>query len=229
MCCMIRDGLFLPRPTMPPQCASQPRRAGKQPAPPNGIEHEEADVSPPSDADRSSHCGGTGPVSPTRSLGGLQGSPLPTDPTETLHLKHSVSVMRANIGAATSTVVDVNEAQWRAGVNRQAQPQSISHQQAASQAAAAKRKANAASGQAKEEAERQWAVRRNAAKRAKRTRMPCVRKKILVGPALKPDQQHVHVPNRIACNLITDLEQLWTTEFQLRLDCFPKSNFLQMG
>ena len=56
-----------------------------------------------------------------------------------------VSVMRADLDAATSTSTDAHEAQWRAGVNRQAQPEALSHQQAASQAAAAKRKASAMS------------------------------------------------------------------------------------
>lgn len=53
------------------------------------------------------------------------------------------SVMRVNLDAATSTSIDGQEAQWRAGVNRQAQPHARAHQVAASQAAAAKRTANA--------------------------------------------------------------------------------------
>ena len=39
------------------------------------------------------------------------------------------SVMRAELDAATSSSVDVQEAQWRAGVNRQAQPEAAAHQQ----------------------------------------------------------------------------------------------------
>ena len=42
-----------------------------------------------------------------------------------------LSVMRHDLDAATSTTVDVHEAQWRAGVNRQAQPEAVSHQLAA--------------------------------------------------------------------------------------------------
>ena len=42
-----------------------------------------------------------------------------------------LSVMRADLDAATSTSADVHEAQWRAGVNRQAQPQAAAHQKAA--------------------------------------------------------------------------------------------------
>ena len=44
-----------------------------------------------------------------------------------------LSVMRHDLDAVTSTSVDVHEAQWRAGVNRQAQPEAVSHQLAASQ------------------------------------------------------------------------------------------------
>ena len=40
-----------------------------------------------------------------------------------------VSVMRAELDAATSSSADVQEAQWRAGVNRQAQPAAAEHQQ----------------------------------------------------------------------------------------------------
>ena len=40
-----------------------------------------------------------------------------------------VSVMCAELDAATSTSADVQEAQWRAGVNRQAQPAATEHQQ----------------------------------------------------------------------------------------------------
>jgi hypothetical protein len=40
-----------------------------------------------------------------------------------------VSVMRAELDAATSSSVDMQEAQWRAGVNRQAQPEAAAHQQ----------------------------------------------------------------------------------------------------
>ena len=79
-----------------------------------------------------------------------------------------VSVTRVDLGAATSTSVDMHEAQWRAGVNRQAQPAAGSHQLAASEAAAAKRKAGAMSGDEKAAAQRLNADRRNAAKRAKR-------------------------------------------------------------
>ena len=81
---------------------------------------------------------------------------------------HGVSVMRADLDAATSTTADTREAQWRAGVNRQAQPAAVSHQQAASQAAAVKRKANAMTGTEKESADRRRADRRNEAKRARR-------------------------------------------------------------
>ena len=79
-----------------------------------------------------------------------------------------LSVMRADLDAATTTSVDAHEAQWRAGVNRQAQPQAGSHQLAASRAAAAKRKVNAMSGAEKEAAQRRNADRRNEVKRAKR-------------------------------------------------------------
>ena len=49
-----------------------------------------------------------------------------------------VSVMRAELDAATSTSADAHEAQWRAGINRQLQPDAASHQLAASRAAAVK-------------------------------------------------------------------------------------------
>ena len=84
------------------------------------------------------------------------------------HGPSGVSVMRSDLDAATSTSADAHEAQWRAGVNRQAQPQAISHQHAASQAAAEKRKATAMVGEEKAAADRLRADRRNAAKRAKR-------------------------------------------------------------
>ena len=64
--------------------------------------------------------------------------------------------------------MDTGEAQWRAGANRQAQPDAASHQQAASRAAAAKRTATAMTGEEKVAADRHRADRRNAAKRAKR-------------------------------------------------------------
>ena len=57
--------------------------------------------------------------------------------------------MRTELDASTSTVMDAGEARWRAGANRQAQPDAASHQQAASRAAAAKRKATAMSGEEK--------------------------------------------------------------------------------
>ena len=76
--------------------------------------------------------------------------------------------MRADLDAATSMSADAHEAQWRAGVNRQAQPQAGSHQLAASRAAAAKRKANTIYGAAEDAAQRRNAQRRNEAKRAKR-------------------------------------------------------------
>ena len=76
--------------------------------------------------------------------------------------------MRTDLDAATSMSADAHEAQWRAGVNRQAQPQAGSHQLAASRAAAAKRKANTISGAEKDAAQRRNAQRRNEAKRAKR-------------------------------------------------------------
>ena len=74
-----------------------------------------------------------------------------------------VSVMRAELDATTTTEVDTHEAQWRAGVNRQAQPEAasrISSEQAASRAAAAKRQADAMSAEEKVEAERRRADRR---------------------------------------------------------------------
>ena len=52
--------------------------------------------------------------------------------------------MRLDLDAATSSSTDVVEAQWRSGVNRQAQPDAAAHQCAASQAAASKRSADAA-------------------------------------------------------------------------------------
>ena len=79
-----------------------------------------------------------------------------------------ISVMRVDLDAATTTSADAHEAQWRSGVNRQAQPHAASHQKAASQAAAAKRKANAMVGEEKAAADRCRADRRNAAKRVKR-------------------------------------------------------------
>ena len=51
-----------------------------------------------------------------------------------------VSVMRSDLDASTSTEVDAHEAQWRAGVNRQARPDAASQRRAASLAAAAKRR-----------------------------------------------------------------------------------------
>ena len=51
-----------------------------------------------------------------------------------------ISVMRSDLDASTSTEVDAHEAQWRAGVNRQARPDAASQRRAASLAAAAKRR-----------------------------------------------------------------------------------------
>ena len=51
-----------------------------------------------------------------------------------------ISEMRADLDASTSTEVDAHEAQWRAGVNRQARPDAASQRRAASLAAAAKRR-----------------------------------------------------------------------------------------
>ena len=48
-----------------------------------------------------------------------------------------ISVMRSDFDASTSTEVDAHEAQWRAGVNRQARPDAASQRRAASLAAAA--------------------------------------------------------------------------------------------
>ena len=79
-----------------------------------------------------------------------------------------ISVMRAELDAATSTSADAHEARWRAGVNRQAQLAAASHQHAASQAAASKRKAMAKIGEEKAAAERRRADRRNEGKRARR-------------------------------------------------------------
>ena len=89
-------------------------------------------------------------------------------PAQGKELAPGLSVMRADLDAATSTSADVQEAQWRAGVNRQAQPGAALHQHAASAAAAAKRVATAMTGDEKEAAERCRADRRNAAKRKRR-------------------------------------------------------------
>ena len=51
-----------------------------------------------------------------------------------------VSVMRSDPDASTSTEVDAHEAQWRAGVNRQARPDAPSQRRASSLGAAAKRR-----------------------------------------------------------------------------------------
>ena len=51
-----------------------------------------------------------------------------------------ISMMRSDLDASTSTEVDAHEAQWRAGVNRQARPDAASQRRAASLAAAAKRR-----------------------------------------------------------------------------------------
>ena len=75
-------------------------------------------------------------------------------PAQGKELAPGLSVMRADLDAATSTSADVQEAQWRAGVNRQAQPGAALHQHAASAAAAAKRVATAMTGDEKEAAER---------------------------------------------------------------------------
>ena len=61
-----------------------------------------------------------------------------------------------------------NEAQWRAGINRQLQPDAASHQLAASRAAAVKRTATALNSAEKAAAERRRADRRNESKRARR-------------------------------------------------------------
>jgi len=79
-----------------------------------------------------------------------------------------VSVMRAELDAATSTSADAHEAQWRAGINRQLQPDAASHQLAASRAAAVKRTATALISAEKAAAERRRADRRNESKRARR-------------------------------------------------------------
>merc|ERR1712054_185000 len=71
------------------------------------------------------------------------------------------SIMSADLDdLATSTSIDVQEAQWRAGVNRQAQPEAQSHQVAAALALGAKRKSNAMTAE-------QRAANRNAGKRAR--------------------------------------------------------------
>ena len=67
-------------------------------------------------------------------------------------LGSGVSVMRAELDAATTTSVDAHEAQWRAGVNRQAQAYAGLHQHAASLAAAEKRRAGAMTGEEREKA-----------------------------------------------------------------------------
>ena len=76
-----------------------------------------------------------------------------------------VSVIRADLDAATSVGSDVHEAQWRSGVHRQAHPDAASHQRAASAAAATKRKAGSMAVEEKDAAERRRADRRNEGKR----------------------------------------------------------------
>ena len=71
---------------------------------------------------------------------------------------------------APETAMAADDARWLNGVNRQLKADAPSHQQVASQAAAAKRKATAMAGEEKAAAERRRADRRNAAKRAKRTK-----------------------------------------------------------
>ena len=60
-------------------------------------------------------------------------------------VSRGMSIMRAELDATTSTSLDTHEAQWRAGVNRQAQPDAHAQRVAAACAAAAKRTANAMS------------------------------------------------------------------------------------
>ena len=96
---------------------------------------------------------------------------------------HGLSVMRADLDASTSTSADVHEAQWRAGVNRQAQSDALSHQHVASRAAAAKRQASAMTGEVKAAADRANADRRNAAKRAKRASGKQPEQRVVSAPA----------------------------------------------
>ena len=113
-------------------------------------------------------------------------SPVPPErrpPDGTTHPAHTHAREGKSLGmvrpgkeralASSAEVTGDDEAtqqdtRWLQGVNRQLQADAPSHQCAASQAAAAKRKANAMTGEEKAAAERARADRRNAAKRAKR-------------------------------------------------------------
>ena len=97
-----------------------------------------------------------------------KGKERASSPVKNDRSSSTTSIMLAGVGAATSTTVDLHEAQWRAGVNRQARPDARAHQQAAAQALATMRKASAMSGEENEAAERRRADTRNKNKRAKR-------------------------------------------------------------
>ena len=68
----------------------------------------------------------TPPNSSPPPVAGVQ-KPMAKDSTAARSQAGVVSVMRAEIDAATSSSVDVQEAQWRAGANRQAQPEAAVH------------------------------------------------------------------------------------------------------
>ena len=73
---------------------------------------------------------------------------------------------------APESLASQQEAQWRAGVNRQAQPDATAHQLAASQAAAAKRTANAMTAEERKARRAQAEARRREAKKQAQLEQP---------------------------------------------------------
>ena len=107
---------------MAPKGTSDSRRAGKLPVPPNGNDRAASAHDPTRHASTTHYDKGTELFSYADALmssHSIQESDLASMLTPSK--QSGTSVMRADIGAATSSAVDVREAQWRADVNRQAQ------------------------------------------------------------------------------------------------------------
>ena len=107
---------------------------------------------------------------------------------------------------ATATTMCTNEAQWRAGVNRQARPDAHEHQVAAALALGKKRKAKAMS-------EEERAARRNEGKRAKRAEA-----KQREEAEARAAAQRMQEVSQVVYELIEDVVQDWMLETHPRLD-----------
>ena len=96
-----------------------------------------------------------------------------------LHFKRDMSAKQRAVAPAAATADDddddatqatTQDSQWRAGVNRQAQPQALEHQHAASQAAAVQRKRKAAAVPEEDRKQREEERKRKAAEHMKEVR-----------------------------------------------------------